>query len=77
VLSSTIKNIKRIVMKKIGAIMDLILRAVGLAMGVAAAVMSFMGVAGTDTLITLLAIGMFCLGVAALDGAKEETLDEI
>jgi hypothetical protein len=71
------KTLRRIVMKKIGAIIDLVFRAVGLAMGVAATVMSFMGVADTDTLITLLAIGMFCLGVAALDGAKEETLDEI
>ena len=64
-------------MKKIGAIIDLVLRAVGLAMGVAAAVMSFLGAGDTDTLITLLAIGMFCLGVAALSNFDEEELDKI
>jgi hypothetical protein len=64
-------------MNKIGAIIDLVLRAVGLAMGVAALVMSILGVAETDTLITLLAIGMFCLGVASLDQTNEEELDKI
>lgn len=64
-------------MKKIGAIIDLVLKAVGLAMGVAALVMSILGVVDTDTLITLLAIGMFCLGLAALDQVKDEELDKI
>jgi hypothetical protein len=64
-------------MKKFGAIIDVVLRAVGLAMGVAAAVMSILGAGDTDTLITLLAIGMFCLGVAALDQVNEEELDKI
>ena len=64
-------------MKKISAIIDLVLRAVGLAMGVAVVVMSFLGAVDTDTLITLLAIGMFCLGLAALDKINEEELDKI
>ena len=64
-------------MKKIGAIIDVVLRAVGLAMGVAAVVMSFLGAADADTLITLLAIGMFCLGLAALDQVNEGELDKI
>ena len=64
-------------MKKIGAIIDLVLKAVGLAMGVAALVMSILGVAETSTLITLLAIGMFCLGLTALDQVNEEELDKI
>jgi len=64
-------------MKIFGALFDLVLRAVGLAMGVAAAVMSFLGAAEADTLITLLAIGMFCLGVASLSQVREELLDQI
>ena len=64
-------------MKKIGAIIDVVLKAVGLAMGVAALVMNILGVAEADTMITLLAIGMFCLGVTALDHVDEEVLDEI
>ena len=64
-------------MKKIGAIIDLVLKAVGLAMGVAALVMSILGAADADTLITLLAIGMFCLGLAGLDKLDEEELDKI
>ena len=64
-------------MKKVGAIIDLVLKAVGLAMGVAALVMSILGVAESDTLITLLAIGMFCLGLTALDQVDEEELDKI
>ena len=64
-------------MKKISAIIDLVLKAVGLAMGVAALVMSILGVADTDTLITLLAIGMFCLGLTTLDQVNEEELDSI
>jgi len=64
-------------MNKIGAIIDVVLRAVGLAMGVAALVMSILGAAEAETLITLLAIGMFCLGVAALDQVNDEELDKI
>ena len=65
------------ILEKIGSIFDLVLRAMGLAMGVAAAVMSFMGAADTNTIITLLSIGMFCLGVASLSEFKDEALDEI
>ena len=65
------------ILNKMGAIIDLVLRAVGLAMGVAAVVMSVLGVAEMDTLITLLAIGMFCLGVAALSNMDDQALDEI
>jgi hypothetical protein len=64
-------------MKKFGAIIDLVFRAVGLAMGVAAAVMSILGTVETDTLIMLLAIGLFCLGVAALSKSDEEALDQV
>lgn len=64
-------------MDKIGAIVDLVLRAVGLAMGVAAGVMSILGVAEMETVMTLVAIGLFCLGVAALSDFKDDALDEI
>ena len=65
------------ILHKMGAIVDLVFRAMGLAMGVAAIVMSIIGAADTDTLITLLAIGMFCLGVASLSNFNDEALDEI
>ena len=64
-------------MNKIGTIIDLVLRAVGLAMGVAAVVMSLLGAAEMETIITLMAIGMFCLGVAALSDFRDNELDEI
>ncbi len=64
-------------MQKIGAILDLVLKAVGMAMGVAAVVLGILGTAGTDTLITLLAIGVFCLGLATLSQTNDESLDEI
>jgi hypothetical protein len=64
-------------MKKMSAIIDLVLKAVGLAMGVATLVMSILGVAETDTLITLLAIGLFCLGLTALDQVNEKEIDSI
>jgi hypothetical protein len=64
-------------MKKISAIIDLVLRAVGLAMGVAVIVLGILGVAEASTLITLLAIGLFCLGLSALDKADDKQLDEI
>ena len=64
-------------MKKIGAIIDLVLRAVGLAMGVAVVVLGILGVAEASTLITLLAIGLFCLGLSALDQVDKKELDEI
>ena len=64
-------------MKKISAIIDLVLKAVGLAMGVAVVVMSILGSADTNTLITLLGIGLFCLGLSALDQVNEEELDKI
>jgi hypothetical protein len=45
---------------------DLVLNAVGLAMGVAAVVLSLLGIGG-QTNITLLGIGVFCLGLSGLE----------
>ena len=64
-------------MKKFNAIVDLVLKAVGMAMGVAALVLSILGVAETETVITLLSIGVFCLGLAALSKVDDNALDEI
>jgi hypothetical protein len=64
-------------MKKIGAIIDLVLKAVGLAMGVAVVVLGILGAAEANTLITLLGIGLFCLGLSTLDNINEKGLDQI
>ena len=53
--------------KKVSAMISLILRAVALAMGVAAVVMSILGTAEPGTLITLLGIGLFALALDSLD----------
>ena len=47
-------------------LLELILRAVALAMGVAVIVMSVMGTMTADTAVTLLGIGLAALGLDAL-----------
>ena len=64
-------------MKKYGAIIDLVLKAVGMAMGVVTIVISILGAATTETLILLLGIGLFCLGLAALSNIDEDELDKL
>ena len=46
-------------------IVQLVLKAVALAMGVAVVVLSILGTAPVDTLVTLLGIGLFCLALWA------------
>jgi hypothetical protein len=46
-------------------------------MGVAVIVLGILGVAEASTLITLLAIGLFCLGLSALNQVDKKELDEI
>jgi hypothetical protein len=53
-------------------IMNLILRALALAMGVAAVVLSILGTAETGTLITLLGIGLFAIAVDALNRGRTQ-----
>ena len=43
-----------------------VLYAVGLSMGVAGVVLSFLNIS-LQTIVTLLSIGVFCLGLAGLD----------
>jgi hypothetical protein len=48
-------------------IVQIVLRAVGMAMGVASVVLSVLRVAPVETNVMLLGIGVFALGLAALD----------
>ena len=50
--------------QRVGELIDLAFKAVG--MSVAAIVLSVLGTATPATLITLLAIGLFCLAVVSL-----------
>ena len=51
----------------ISEMVTLVFKAVGLAMGVAAAVLSVLGSAEVETLVRLLGIGLACLGIASLN----------
>lgn len=55
----------------VSAIISLVLRAVAMAMAVAAIVMSILGTVEADTLIMLLSIGLFTLALDALDRGQE------
>lgn len=57
--------------KSVSEIISLVLRAVALAMAVAALVMNFLGVADPDATINLLGIGLFTLALDALDRGPE------
>jgi len=48
-------------------IVQLVLKAVGMAMGVAGVVLSVLGAVPVQTIVLLLGIGVFALGLAALD----------
>ena len=52
---------------KVSTTISFILRAVAMAMGVAAIVLSILGTVETGALITLLGIGLFTLALDALD----------
>ncbi len=55
----------------VSTIISLVLRAVAMAMAVAAIVISILGVAEPDTIVTMLAIGLFTLALDALDRGPE------
>lgn len=55
----------------VSAIISLVLRAVAMAMAVAAIVMSILGAADANTIVTLLSIGLFTLALDALDRGPE------
>ncbi len=51
---------------KTSNVVNLVLKAVGMAMGIAVVVLSILKTAPTETSILLLGIGVFALGLAAL-----------
>lgn len=53
-------------------IMNLVLRGVALAMGVAAVVLSILGSADNGALITLLGIGLFAIALDALNRGRTQ-----
>ena len=55
----------------VSTIISFILRAVAMAMAVAAIVLGILGTADTATLVTLLSIGLFTLALDALDRGPE------
>lgn len=55
----------------VSTIISFILRAVAMAMAVAALVLGILGTADTGTLVTLLSIGLFTLALDALDRGPE------
>ena len=54
-------------MKERSEIVQLVLKGVGMAMGVASVVLSVLGTVPVQTNVILLGIGVFALGLAALD----------
>lgn len=54
-------------MKERQQIVQLVLKAVGMAMGVVSVVLSFLRTAPVETNVMLLGIGLFALGLAALN----------
>ena len=64
-------------MKKYGAIIDVVLKAVGMAMGVTTVVISILGAASAETTVMLLGIAVTCLGLAALSNIDEDELDRL
>jgi len=57
-------------MERAETILRLVLQAIGLAMGVAAAVLSALGETAFETIGLFAGIGLFALGVAALSQAE-------
>ena len=53
-------------------VVELILKAVALGMGVASIVLGALNAASVETNVTLLSIGLFALAVAALQGTDSE-----
>jgi hypothetical protein len=64
-------------MSKYGAIIDLVLKAVGMAMGVVTVIIGILDAATANTLVMLLGIGVFCLGLSALSNIDESELEKL
>jgi hypothetical protein len=57
--------------RNVSDIISFVFRAVALGMAVSAIVLGILGTASTDTLVTLLSIGLFTLALDALDRGKD------
>ena len=62
----TVQNVKKENNKSIDAIISLILRAIGVAMGIAVAVLSILGTLDTRSAMVMLAIGLASLAINSL-----------
>ncbi len=62
----TVQNVKKENNKSIDAIISLILRAIGVAMGIAVAVLSILGALDTRSAMVMLAIGLASLAINSL-----------
>ena len=57
--------------QNVGKLVDLVFKAVGLAMAVAVVVLNILKTASTETSILLLGIGLFCLAIVNFDKNEE------
>ena len=65
------REIMKTTTNNVSDIISLVLRAVAMAIAVAAIVMSILGAADANTIVTLLSIGLFTLALDALDRGSE------
>jgi hypothetical protein len=74
ILSTTIYQVgleARMEKQNVGKLVDLVFKAVGLAMAVAVVVLNILKTASTETSILLLGIGLFCLAIVNFDKNEE------
>ena len=67
----TVQNVKKENNKSIDAIISLILRAIGVAMGIAVAVLSILGALDTRSAMVMLAIGLASLAINSLSNDEK------
>jgi hypothetical protein len=70
-LSIKVRKIMKTTTNSVSTIISFVLRAVAMAMAVAAIVLGILGTADTQTLVTLLSIGLFTLALDSLDRGPE------
>lgn len=68
----TVQNVKKENNKSIDAIISLILRAIGVAMGIAVAVLSILGALDTRSAMVMLAIGLASLSINSLSNDENK-----
>lgn len=67
----TVQNVKKENNKSIDAIISLVLRAIGVAMGIAVAVLSILGALDTRSAMVMLAIGLASLAINSLSNDEK------